>query len=60
MKIKFVKDYQGNKKGDVVDPGNDTWAQYLVNKGLAKETDEALTHHAVKEKNDKAGPNGKK
>lgn len=59
MKIKFNRDYQGNKKGDVVDPGNDKWAEYLVSKGIAKETDEHLTVYN-KEKNEKAGPNGKK
>lgn len=60
MKIKFIKAYQGNAKGDVVDPGNDKWAEWLISKGIAKETDENLTHHTVKEKNANAGPNGKK
>jgi hypothetical protein len=60
-KIKFLKATAGHAKGDVVDLGNDVLSKWYVNKGLAKETDENLTHRTVvKEKNENAGPNAKK
>lgn len=58
MKVKFTKAFSGYAKGDVVNTGNEVWAKYLVQKGIAKESDDALTK-TVKEKNDNAGPNPK-
>lgn len=58
-KIKFLKATAGYAKGDVVELGNDVLTKWYVQKKIAKETDEALTHRA-KEKNDNAGPNAKK
>lgn len=46
MKIKFLKKHGGHQKGDVISPGNDKWAYWLIDNGIAKESDEPVTPHA--------------